>query len=286
MVIMSERIPAPGETILGGTFFMNPGGKGANQAVAAARAGGDVVFVCKVGADIFGSQSVENFEEAGIDTTYVATDPVNPSGVALITVDKQGENSIVVASGANNALRPEHIGLANDEIMNASVVLTQLETPMDTVLQLAELVTAGTTFILNPAPAAPLSDDLLKKVTIITPNEHEAGMLTGLNVKTVDDAAKAAAILNKKGVNTVIVTMGSEGALLYHEGKKQHIPAVKVKSVDSTAAGDVFNGALAVALAEKQPMADAVRFACAAAAISVTRKGAQASAPYRKEIKV
>lgn len=285
MVIMSERIPMPGETILGGTFFMNPGGKGANQAVAAARAGGKVTFVCKVGDDIFGQQAGANFREAGINTTHVMIDPVNPSGVALITVDKHGENSIVVASGANIALRPEHVGLAHDAIRNASVILTQLETPIETVLHLADMVDPETIFILNPAPAAPLPEDLFKKVTIITPNESEASMLTGIEVHTVEDAAMAAAVLYEKGVKTVIVTLGERGAFLLHEGKGRHIPAVSVKAVDTTAAGDVFNGALAVALAEGQQMTDAVMFASRAAAISVTRKGAQASAPNRNEIK-
>jgi ribokinase len=287
MVIMSERIPEPGETILGGSFFMTPGGKGANQAVAAARAGGDVVFICKVGDDVFGSQSIQHFKESGIDTTYVTLDPVLASGVALITVDKHGENSIVVASGANASLKPGDVGLAQEAIMKSSVVLTQLETPMETVLHVADLAVAGKKlFILNPAPAAAISEELFRKVSIITPNEREASMLTGLDVSSAADAARAAGLLYKKGVNTVIITLGSEGVLLLHEGKEHHVPAVKVKAVDTTAAGDVFNGALAVALAEKMSMLDAVRFACEAAAISVTRKGAQASAPYRNEIKV
>lgn len=286
MVIMSERIPEPGETILGGSFFMNPGGKGANQAVAAARAGGEVVFVCKVGDDIFGSQSVQHFKESGIDTSYVMVDPVLPSGVAMITVDKHGENSIVVASGANSALRPADVDLARRPLMDASVVITQLETPMETVLHLAAMTASlGKVFILNPAPAASLPDDLLEKVTIITPNEHEAAMLTGMDVDNLQDASKAAIALSRKGIRTVAITMGAEGVLLRHEGSEHHIPAIKVKAVDSTAAGDVFNGALAVALSEGRSMVDAVKFACQAAAISVTRKGAQASAPYRNEIK-
>lgn len=287
MVIMSERIPEPGETILGGSFFMNPGGKGANQAVAAARAGGDVVFVCKVGDDIFGSQSVQHFKESGIDTTHVTRDPVLPSGVALITVDRHAENSIVVASGANSALTPADVDYARSMMMECAVVLTQLETPMDTVIHLASTVASmEKTLILNPAPAASLPDALLKQVSIITPNEHEAASLTGIDVNSVDEAARAAKEIARKGVKTVIITMGADGVLVMHEGKTQHVPAVKVKPVDTTAAGDVFNGALAVAIAEGKPMLDAVRFASHAAAISVTRKGAQASAPYRNEIKV
>jgi len=264
---------------------MNPGGKGANQAVAAARAGGDVVFVCKVGDDIFGSQSIQHFKESGIDTSYVMVDPVLPSGVALITVDKHGENSIVVASGANSALKPADVELAKKSLLDASIIVTQLETPIETVVHLADL--AGSmkkVLILNPAPAASLPDGLLAKVTVLTPNKHEAALLTGLEVNNLSDASQAAAALTKKGVRTVAVTMGSEGVLLRHDGTEHHIPAVKVKAVDSTAAGDVFNGALAVALSEQRSMIDAVKFACQAAAISVTRKGAQASAPYRNEI--
>ena len=287
MVIMSERIPEPGETILGGSFFMNPGGKGANQAVAAARAGGDVVFICKVGDDVFGSQSIQHFKESGIDTTYVTPDPVLASGVALITVDKHGENSIVVASGANAALTPGDVDRAQKAIMESAVVLTQLETPMETVVHVANLASAARKpFILNPAPAAAIPEELFEKITIITPNEREASMLTDVDVSTVEDASMAAALLHKKGVNTVIITLGSDGVLLLHEGKEHHVPAVRVKAIDTTAAGDVFNGALAVALAEKLSMLESVRFACEAAAISVTRKGAQASAPYRNEIKV
>jgi ribokinase len=287
MVVMSERIPGPGETILGGSFFMNPGGKGANQAVAAARAGGKVVFVCRVGDDVFGSQAVQNFKESGIDTSYITIDKVLASGVALITVDRHGENSIAVASGANGALKPSDIDIAKGALIGASVVLTQLETPLDTVAHIAELATANKkTFILNPAPAASLPKSVLEKVDIITPNEHEAELLTDLNINDLNSASAAAVALRSKGPRTVIITMGIEGLLMLHDGIEHHIPAVKVKAVDTTAAGDVFNGALAVALAEKQSMLEAVNFANRAAAISVTRKGAQASAPYRNEIEV
>jgi ribokinase len=287
MVVMSERIPGPGETILGGSFFMNPGGKGANQAVAAARAGGQVVFVCRVGDDVFGRQAVRHFQESGIDTSYVVVDQVQASGVALITVDRHGENSITVASGANAALDSADVDAAAVAVRDASVVLTQLETPLATVAHLAGLASSHKKlFILNPAPAAPLTDAIMKKVDILTPNEHEAALLTGLNVNNLNDASRAASLLRAKGPATIMITMGAEGVLVLHDGKEHQVPSVKVKPVDTTAAGDVFNGALAVALAEKQSMLDAVRFACKAAAISVTRKGAQASAPYRNEIEV
>jgi ribokinase len=287
MVIMSERIPAPGETILGGSFFMNPGGKGANQAVAAARAGGQVVFVCKIGDDVFGSQAIQNFEESGIDISYITVDKVLPSGVALITVDRHAENSIVVASGANNALTPADIDAARPAIKKATVILTQLETPLETVIHLTSIAAADKkTFILNPAPASAIPDSLLSKVTILTPNEHEAALLTGLTVNKLEDVASAARLLHSKGIETVMITMGAEGVFVLHDGREHHVPAVLVKPVDTTAAGDVFNGALAVALAEKKSMLDAVAFAVKAAAISVTRKGAQASAPHRNEIQV
>jgi ribokinase len=284
---MSERIPGPGETILGGSFFMNPGGKGANQAVAAARMGGQVVFVCRVGDDVFGSQAVRHFEESGIDTSYIVVDKVLASGVALITVDRHGENSITVASGANGALSPSDVDAAAEAFKAASVILSQLETPLNTVAHLADLASSQKKlFILNPAPAAELPDAILEKVDILTPNEHEAALLTGLTVNDLSDASKAAALLRERGPRTVMITMGAEGVMVLHDGKEHHVPAVKVKPVDTTAAGDVFNGALAVALAEKESMLDAVRFACKAAAISVTRQGAQASAPYRNEIQV
>jgi ribokinase len=287
MVIMSERIPGPGETILGGSFFMNPGGKGANQAVAAARAGGKVVFVCKVGDDVFGTQALQHFKESGIDTSFITIDDVLASGVALINVDKHGENSIAVASGANAALTTAEVEAARTAIRESSVVLTQLETPMETVAFLADLAAEeGKLFILNPAPAATIPDAIFAKVDIITPNEHEAALLTGLTVTNIKEASAAAVALQAKGVKTVMITMGVEGVLVLHDGKEQHVPAVRVKAVDTTAAGDVFNGALAVALAEKRNMLDAVRFATKAAAISVTRKGAQASAPQRNEIEV
>jgi ribokinase len=287
MVVMSERIPGPGETVIGGSFFMNPGGKGANQAVAAARAGGKVVFVCKVGDDVFGSQAVQHFEESGIDTSFITVDEVQASGVALINVDRQGENSIAVASGANSFLRPSDVDAARSAIKTAAVILTQLETPLDTLAHLAEIAYAEKKlFILNPAPAAALPESVLKRVDILTPNEHEASLLTGLTVSTLSDASKAAQSLHKMGAKTVIITLGAEGALLLNEGIEQHVPAARVKAVDTTAAGDVFNGALAVALAEGWPMLEAVKFACSAAAISVTRKGAQTSAPYRNEIEI
>lgn len=285
MVIKSPHLPLPGETILGGTFFMNAGGKGANQAVAAARLGGDITFIAKVGDDIFGKQAIELFSKAGIDTTYVFTDAQHPSGVALINVDDKGENCIVVASGANAALFKEDLEIAKDKIANASIVLMQLETPIVTVEYVAAFAKEkGIQVVLNPAPAAGLSDELLQNINIITPNQHEAAMLTGTEVNDLDSAKHAAKILNGKGVETIIITLGAEGALLYYKDFFTLIETPKVKAVDTTAAGDVFNGALVVALSEGASMVHAVEYACNAAAISVTRLGAQASAPYRNEV--
>lgn len=284
MVIKTTHLPHPGETILGGDFFMNAGGKGANQAVAAARLGGNVTFFTKVGDDIFGEKAKALFEKEGINTSYILTDKKSPSGVALITVDNKGENCIVVAPGANAALSPTDLQLKGSVIENASLIIVQLEIPLETVEYISNLAsTAGVNLILNPAPAFKLSDKLLSQIDVITPNQKEAEMLTGITVNDIESAKVAALALNKKGVKSVIITLGSSGALLYHENVFSNVEAPVVEPVDTTAAGDVFNGALVVGLSEGMDMHSAVQFACKAAAISVTRLGAQASAPYRKE---
>lgn len=286
MVIKAERIPSPGETILGGRFLMNPGGKGANQAVAAARLGGAVTFVANVGADLFGREAKALFAKEGICTDFVLTDPREPSGVALIMVDVKGENCISVASGANAALSPEDIEAARGAIEKAGVLLMQLETPVETVLCAARWAAAqGVPVVLNPAPARLLPAELLACLSLITPNEGEAELLTGVKVTDEATAQAAAAALCAKGVGRVVITMGSKGAYVYEDGRGTLVPAFPVKAVDTTAAGDVFNGALAVALTEGQTLAEAVRFAAKAASISVTRMGAQASAPYRTEVR-
>src|SRR5882757_6614116 len=284
MILKLDRIPTPGETILGGEFVTAAGGKGANQAVAAAQAGGAVTFIARVGQDMFGEQAIAGFIRSGINVEHVQRDKV-PSGVALIFVAKDGENSIGVGSGANAKLSPTDVRKAKTAFAVATAVVMQLETPRETVQAAADLAHAkGALVILNPAPAQPLPDSLLKKLSILTPNETEAELLTGIQV--IDDAScsRAADILLRKGVKTVIITLGSRGAFVATTASKQLVPGFKVKPVDTTAAGDTFNGALAVALAEEMPMIDAVRFANAAAAISVTRMGAQPSAPEREEI--
>ena len=285
MVIKAAHLPQPGETILGGVFLMNAGGKGANQAVSAARLGAQVTFVCKTGNDIFGQQSKQLFAGEGIDTTYVFSDAEHPSGVALITVDAQAENCIVVASGANAYLLPSDLAAASDAIEQSDIVLMQLEIPIETIEYVANIAyTKGKTVILNPAPAQPLRKSLLQCVSILTPNETEASMISGVPVCDTASACEAAHSICAMGVQTVIITLGAKGALIYTSDFQKEIPVEKVEAVDTTAAGDVFNGALAVALAENRNITDAVRFACKAASISVTRIGAQASAPYRKEL--
>jgi len=285
MVIKAAHLPAPGETILGGQFLMNPGGKGANQAVAAAKLGGDVVLVAKVGDDIFGQEAVQGFTKEGINTDYIVVDSENPSGVATIIVDDRGENCIAVASGANGTLSPADIDKAASQISSASVLLMQLETPVPTIEHAASIGReAGKTVILNPAPAQELSDELLARLDVITPNETEAEILTGVKVETIDDAEGAARALRDKGVRVVILTLGSRGAFVLSESFVGLVPAPKVDAVDTTAAGDTFNGALAVGLAGGRKIEDAVAFANRAAAISVTRLGAQASTPRLEEL--
>jgi len=285
MVVKIKTLPRPGETVIGGSFLMNAGGKGANQAVATARLGGDVSFICKVGNDIFGEQAIQLFQKEGIDTSFVFTDAENPSGVALISVDEHGENCIAVASGANANLTEEDISSVEKAIDEAGYVLMQLEIPIETVEYVADIAfRKNKKVILNPAPAQALSPELLQHLYAITPNETEAEIITGIKITDIQSAIKAAQVIANLGVQHVVITLGSKGALLYTDGQAIEIPAQKVEAIDTTAAGDVFNGAFTLALSEGKDFAEAVRFACKAAAISVTRIGAQASAPYRHEI--
>jgi ribokinase len=287
MVIKSKKLPQPGETILGGTFLMNPGGKGANQAVASARLGGDVTFVAKTGNDIFGEEAINNFAREGIDTKYIVRDDKNPSGVALITVNEDGENSIVVAPGSNGTLTEKDI---HDELFagdKSDLYLMQLEIPLTTVRYVAERAYRnGNRVILNPAPACWLSESLFKCLYMVTPNETEAGLLTGIEVFDPASAEEAANVLRKKGVQHVVITMGGAGAYILSGSISMMVPGVHVKAVDTTAAGDIFNGALAVAISQGKDIVSAVNFANRAASISVTRMGAQASAPYSHELNI
>jgi ribokinase len=284
MIVKLDRIPKPGETRLGGEFMTAAGGKGANQAVAAARAGGAVTLVARVGQDMFGERALSGLAKNGVNVDYVQCDKCS-SGVALIFVGEDGENSIAVASGANAKLSPADVRKAKRAFADAGIVMMQLESPLETVQAAADLAAArGIPVILNPAPAQPLPEKLLKKVSILTPNEIEAELLTGIKVNSEASCARAADILRRQGVETVVITLGASGAYIAAAAGKQRVSGFRMKAVDTTAAGDVFNGALAVALAEGLPLIHAVRFANAAGALSVTRMGAQPSAPTRREI--
>ncbi|HXQ79716.1 MAG TPA: ribokinase [Opitutaceae bacterium] len=285
MIIRVPRVPGPGETLLGGEFSTAPGGKGANQAVAAARAGGRVAFIARLGRDSLGNEAMTRLRAEGILLSHTVRDDAHPSGVALIFVGSDGENSIAVAGGANQQLSRADVSAARGLIARARILLLQLETPLQTVAAAARLARrAGVRVILNPAPACPLPDALLRNVSVLTPNESEASLLTGCKVRGAASAARAALILQGRGVETVIITLGAKGAFVAGRDQTGLVAGFKVKAVDTTAAGDVFNGALAVRLAEGCPLFDAVRFAHAAAAISVTRPGAQPSIPTRREI--
>ena len=285
LIIRVPRIPKAGETLLGGEFMSAAGGKGANQAVGAARSGGRVALIARVGTDAFGERAIKGLRRDGVDVSCVFRDKLAASGVALIFVARDGENSIAVAGGANARLSPADVGKAAGVIRAAALLVAQLETPLATVIAAAQVaMKAGVPVILNPAPAQPLPNRLLKLISILTPNETEAELLTGIKVTQEAAAARACAKLRSRGVRTVILTLGARGAYLADTGGQQLVPGFKVKAVDSTAAGDIFNGALAVALAERKTLRDAVRFANAAAALSVTRLGAQPSAPTRAEI--
>jgi ribokinase len=285
MIIRVPRIPKPGETLLGGEFLTAAGGKGANQAVAAARAGGRVAFVARVGRDSLGDQALDGYRHAAIDVRHVYRDGAAPSGVALIFVAHTGENSIAVAGGANSKLSAADVGKAAGVIGSAAILVMQLETPLAAVRRAAAIASrAKVPVILNPAPACELPDALLKLISIMTPNETEAETLTGIRVDSDAAAAEACAALRARGVGAVVLTLGARGAFV-DDGRTQRIVrGMRVKAVDSTAAGDVFNGALAVALGEGRTLLDAVQFANAAAALSVTKLGAQPSAPTRAAI--
>lgn len=286
MVITGKKIPVPGETILGGRFLLNPGGKGANQAVAVARLSGKkgaCSFIAKVGDDVFGRETLSRLKKDGI-TPRLIVDKKEPSGTALIMVDQKGQNIISVALGANGTLCPKDVEPFKKEIEQSAILLMQLETPIKTVEWAAKTANkAKVTVILNPAPACKLPASLYKLIDWITPNETEAELLTGVKVTDAASAQKATEVFKKRGVKHVIITMGTKGCWC---GDCQKLyPCRKVKAIDCVAAGDTFNGAFAVALAEGKSCSEAVDFAQKAAAISVTRPGAQSSVPTRKEIK-
>ncbi len=284
MTVRCRELPLPGQTILGGDFAINPGGKGANQAVAAAKLGAKTQLVARLGNDVFAESSMNSFSRVGLRTDFLIRDENEPSGVALIFVDDNGENQIVVAPGANMHLRPEDLEAARPCINAARTMILQLEIPMETVLHAARIaVESNTRVILNPAPARTLPPELLEYTDILIANETEILVLTGATDVATSTAAYACRPLLEQGVTHVITTLGKEGAVVASKDGATTVPGFKIKAVDTTSAGDTFAGALASALAEGKPLEEAVRFANAAAALTATRHGAQIAMPSREE---
>lgn len=284
MTVKTAKLPVPGETVLGGEFIMGAGGKGANQAVAAKRLGGDVTFVCKVGNDVFGDNAIRDYEKEGLDTSLVMRSD-KPSGVALITVDENAENCIVVASGANNDITEADIDAIADQIRNASILLLQLEIPVPAVRRAVEIAhEAGVFTVLNPAPACELPEEIYKHVSLIIPNRTEAATLTGVSVEDSASLEEAVAVLRGRGVEKVVVTIGSEGSLIFDGETSTLVPAIKVNAIDTTAAGDTFCAGICVGLSEGKTLKEAVEFATKASSVTVQRMGAQASIPFRSEL--
>ena len=285
LTIRVDRLPQLGETVSGGEFYTSFGGKGANQAVAAHKAGAEVRFLAKVGCDQNGEAIIKNLEALGLTSDGILTDESRHSGVALIMVDRMGNNTIAVSPGSNRNLTEEDIHGAESDISWGEVLLIQLEVPMSTVKEALRLAKAhGLRTILNPAPARRLPEEIIALVDILTPNEIEAGTLTGDMAEDLNEATRAASKLLESGAGHVIITLGERGACWVQRDRVQAFPAFPVAAVDSTAAGDAFNGALALALAEERPMQEAISFANAAGALTVTKKGAQDSLPTREEI--
>ena len=285
LVVRSPRLPLPGETIIGHDWHAIPGGKGANQAVAAARLGGDVCMVGKVGQDDFAQALLTNLAESNIDRAYVMRDDHAATGVALIVVDDQGENTIVVASGANMQLSVGDVDKAKSAIADSGVLLLQLEIPMETVVRAAEIAQQHeVSVVLNPAPAQPLPDQLLSLVDVLIPNETEITALTGITIDSQQDRENAARALLERGIRTVVLTMGASGALLATADTITQVHAFKVDPVDTTAAGDAFVGGFGVALAQGKSLSEAMRWGNAAGALAATKLGAQTSLPTRAEV--
>lgn len=284
-ILSVEAFPAAGETVTAGQYQVAFGGKGANQAVAAGRSGADIAFIACTGDDEVGERSRKQLASDNIDVTPVSVVTGESTGVALIFVNAGGENVIGIHAGANGALSPQRVEMQRDAIAQARALLMQLESPLESVMAAARIAWQHQTqVVLNPAPARELPDELLALVDIITPNETEAEKLTGIKVNSNEDAARAAQVLHAKGINTVLITLGSRGVWASVKGKGQQMPGFNVTAIDTIAAGDTFNGALVTALLEEKSLGEAIHFAHAAAGIAVTRKGAQPSIPWREEI--
>lgn len=283
MVMQTRRVPEAGETLHGEGFFLSPGGKGANQAVACAKMGAPTWLMGKVGDDIFGRSISDNLAHYGVHTDYLAKEPGVSSGVAAITVC-DGDNRIILHGGANAKVTPDYIESFRDEILSASAIMLQLEIPLESVYRAIEMAKGKVPIFLNPAPAVPLDETVLAGIDYFTPNEIECGLYTNVQVRTRDDALKALDILKAKGIRYPLITLGEKGVAYYNGKENVHKPTLKVKAVDTTAAGDTFSGTLAAMIAAGKPMDDAIDFALRASAISVTRPGAQDSIPYLSEI--
>ena len=287
LVVSTEHFPLPGQTVMGKKFMTNFGGKGANQAVAASLLGGDVTFICKVGNDNYGREMIEKFQKDGIDTQYVTATDQAATGIAVITVDANGENTIVVASGANGLLTSEDIRNTEPAISQADVLLMQLETPIEPLCTAAQMAhKKGKYVILNPAPAPkpPLPSDLLRHIDLIIPNETEATSITGVEISNLQSAELALKALKELGAKDAIITLGEKGILVYEDGKVKLFPACKVQAIDTTAAGDTFCGALSVAICQGREMKEAIAFANKAAAYTVQHEGAQCAMPHLNDL--
>lgn len=285
LVVNVDTMPKPGQTIIGSNFKEVPGGKGANQAVAMARLNGNVSMIGKVGEDGFGQTLINSLKNDKVDTTYIRTSK-GATGVALITVDKNAQNSIVVSPGANFEVKEDDIDNNIEAIKNSDIVVLQLETPLNTIkyaLNKAKELNKYT--ILNPAPAVKLDDEIIKNVDLLTPNETELEIISGVSIETEEDIQKAAQIMIEKGVKELIVTLGSKGSLYINKEKSMFKKAYKVEAVDTTAAGDSYTGALAVALSQDKNIEDAMDFASKVGALSVLKEGAQSSLPTLEDVK-
>ncbi len=285
LVATVPRLPSPGETVMGIDFIIAPGGKGANQAVAIARIGGDVTFIAKIGTDDNGKRSLENFKKDGINTEFVFQTDEVPSGVALIFVDKNGENMLVPVPGANGRLLPDDIDKARSAIENADIIVLQLEIPLETVKHTIEIAhKANVPIVLNPAPGRKLEPDLIKMISYITPNETEAEILTDVKVIDYNTAEESGRKLLQFGAKTVIVTLGKRGAMVVTHNCSQLVSAYQVNAVDATAAGDAFTGGFAYAIATGKDIISSVKFGNAVAGLTVTKMGAQPSMPTKYEL--
>jgi ribokinase len=285
MIFQAPAIPAAGEIVLGSSFSMSPGGRGLNQAIAAARAGGEVVYIGRTGNDLFGEQIIQVLQQDNIDTSYVIRDKTMASGISSIVVDAHGESGITITPGANINLSDQDILKTSSVISSAEIVLLQLDIPIETVRFAADLAgSSGARIILNPTPALPVSDELLKSISILTPSASQAEILTGITITDERSAELAGRILLERGLSRVIITLRSKGAMVIDNGGAEHVPGFEMLSIDASLVNDVFNGALVVALSEGKNFYEAVLFANAAAAISASRQGALSSIPYRQDI--